>query len=235
MNVKLMPLISGRKEPLKESYQSISDDPTLHQEWIKRGFNIAYLLAENGCSAADFDEKDAARRFYADHLRENTFNCITETFRGAHFIWRGETHTRKMYDATGNEIGDIKGNGYLVFPNSVVKDWQYRFVEGFELHLDRLLPFPEELFPEVRKTVKITREKIRKLDAYLAKVESVQGKHGSFGLVRAAAICRDTGLTEAETTIKLLWWNTLPVVSPPWSHEELARAISNTFLKGDSQ
>jgi hypothetical protein len=237
MRVKLMPLVPGRKTPMTDSYEQITDDPKVHVEWMRRGFNIALLLAENGLSAADFDQKEAARRFYAEH--REVFTCITETRRGVHSLYQGSTRTRKMLDAQGNEIGDIKGNGYLVFPQSIVAGWHYHFVEGFELDLDKLHPFPEHLFPAVEKTRKITREKIRHLDAYLAKIESIQGPysikgtHRSAGLVRAAAICRDAGLSEAEATIKMLWWNTLPVVSPPWPHEEIARAVTRIYQNGE--
>jgi hypothetical protein len=233
MPVKLMPLRPGLKTPFRDSYQRITDDPAEHLRWIKEGFNIAFMLAENGCSAGDFDRKDAARKFYADHYRNRIFNCLSETKRGAHFLWRGTTRTRKMYDATGNEIGDWKGNGYIVWPNSIVNGWQYRFVKGLEFKfVEELLPLPEELLQEVKKTVTLTREKVRNLDAYLAKIESVQGNHGFASLLKAAVVCRNSGLSESETTIKILWWNTLPVVSPPWSHKEIASAVTRVFKKG---
>jgi hypothetical protein len=233
MPVKLMPLRPGLKTPFRDSYQRITDDPAEHLRWIKKGFNIAFMLAENGCSAGDFDKKDAARKFYADHYRNRIFNCLSETKRGAHFIWQGTTRTRKMYDAQGNEIGDIKGNGYIVFPNSIVDGWQYRFVKGLELKfVEELLPFPEDLFPEVKKTMTLTREKVRSIDGYLAKIPSIQGKHGFGGLLTAAVVCKNAGLSESETTIKILKWNQGPTVCPPWSEKEIVRAITRVFQKG---
>ena len=96
--------------------------------------------------------------------------------------------------------------------------------------LEELSPFPECLFPDARRAMaSLVRDEIHRLDGYLARVESHQGHNGSAGLVRAAAICRDAGLSEAETMCKLLWWNQLPVVAPPWSNLELARAVTRVF------
>ena len=135
----------------------------------------------------------------------------------------------------GQEVGDIKSgpNSYVVTPPSQVLQengtlWEYRYIPGYEW--TDPLPFPGQLFPEVEHPA-ITREKIRSLDAYLAKIESRQGEHGSHGLVRAAAVCRDAGLSEAEATIKLLSWAQGPTVSPPWSAIEIARAVTRVFRK----
>ncbi len=70
-----------------------------------------------------------------------------------------------------------------------------------------------------------------RLRSYLAKVESIQGKNGSSGLVRAVAICRDKGLSEAEAMIDLLWWNQQSVVNPSWPEREVARAVTRTYAR----
>ena len=153
------------------------------------------------------------------------------TRRGIHIFFSGETKTRKF------EFGDIKGNGYTAFVPSRVDGHEYRFVPGYEWG-DDLLPFPEEMFPcndiAITASVRRTREEVRRLDAYLAKIESKQGQHGSHGLVRAASVCRDAGLSESEATIKMLEWNLGPTVSPPWSHQEIARAITRVYRKEKS-
>jgi len=81
----------------------------------------------------------------------------------------------------------------------------------------------------------ITRDAVKRIRGYLAKVESIEGKKGSSGLVRAAAVCRDAGLSEAEAMVELLWWNEQSVVCPHWSHIELARAITRTYVKGANE
>lgn len=106
--------------------------------------------------------------------------------------------------------------------------WQYRWiVEG---ELPRLDGY-EHLFHDEQARREVVRKQVNNVRAYLAKVVSIEGQHGSHGLVRAAAICRDAGLSESEATIELLHWNSLPVVSPPWPHEEIARAVTRVFQK----
>lgn len=68
---------------------------------------------------------------------------------------------------------------------------------------------------------------VRNVDAYLARIESVQGEGGSRGLVRAAAVCRDAGLPEAVAMEKLICWNR--GANPPWSMEELGRAVTRVY------
>lgn len=220
--MKLIPLASGSKEPLRgESWKRlVSDDPAEHQKWIAEGLNVGCPLAENGLSVVDFDTGvNPAREFFSQH--KELCRVIVLTRRGVHFFFSGHTKTRKF------DQGDIKGDGgYVVFPPSVVNDHQYRFVEGYEWK--EPAPFPDNLFP-VESVREVTRKQVHDVMAYLAKIESIQGKDGSAGLVRAAAVCRDAGLSESETTVKLLWWNTLPVVQPPWPADEIARAVHRTY------
>jgi hypothetical protein len=232
--MRLVKLASGSKEPIPGvSWKKlISDDPAVHQQWIAEGFNVGFPPAENGCSAADFDIKAIAKEWWIRHHKENLWNVAVETRRGIHLIFRGRTRTRKLI-VDGKEAGDIKGNGYLVFPPSVVRDretghlWQYRFVPGFEMKpLDELRPFSEHLFPADRVVRGISRETVKSVTAYLAKVESVQGQHGSAGLVRAAAICRDAGLSEAEAMVRLIAWNQGPTVQPSWSLAQLRQLLT---------
>ncbi len=222
MPVKLIPLAHGSKKPLRgeDWHERVSEDPAEHAEWIRRGLNIGFPLEENSCSCADFDVKDQARRWW--RLHGNIVSVAVETRRGIHCYFAGQTKTRKF------DFGDLKGNGYLVYPPSVVDRWRYCF---FRNNWEELQPFPEHLFPETEVIRKITRREIRRLDAYLATIESKQGQHGSHGLVRAAAILRDAGLSEADAMCKLVEWDQSDRVSPPWPLKELARAVTNTYRK----
>ena len=186
---------------------------------------MGFPLRENGCSVVDFDDGlEYAREFYNAH--REICRVLVLTRRGIHFYFSGTIRTRKC------EHGDIKGNGYTVFPPSTVDGHEYRFVSGYEWG-NELAPFPEHLFTETREEVSraITRKQVTDVRSYLAKVESIQGQGGSRGLVRAAAICRDAGLTESEATFVLIGWNMGPTVQPPWTPQELARAITNVYRK----
>jgi hypothetical protein len=215
----LLPLAPNSKQPLKgmDWHHRISDDPAEHSAWIARGWNVGYAVEENGAVVVDFDAKEPAREFYRQH--KGLLSVIVETRRGVHFYFSGSTGTRKF------EFGDIKGNGYVVAPPSTVDGWQYRFVAQGDLQ-----PFPEHLFIEERRT--ITRKKVCNLTEYLSRIESVAGQNGSAGLVRAAAVCRDKGLSEAEAMVYMINWNNSAVVRPPWSLNELARAVHRVFSKG---
>jgi hypothetical protein len=218
----LLPLAPNSKQPLKgmDWHRRITDDPAEHSAWIARGWNVGFAVEENGTVVVDFDEKEAARDFYRNH--KGLLSVIVETRRGVHFMFSGSTSTRKF------EHGDLKGNGYTVFPPSTVDGWTYRFVQQGELQ-----PFPEHLFSEERRT--ITRKKVRNLMEYLSRIESISGQNGSAGLVRAAAVCRDKGLSEAEAMVYMINWNNSTAVRPPWSLNELARAVHRVFEKGKVQ
>lgn len=217
--MKLIPLARGSKQPLagKDWHDRISNDPAEIDRWRARGLNLGFPLFENQRSVIDFDDKEAGREFFKKHKELCT--QIVETRRGIHVHFAGETKTRKF------EAGDIKGNGYVVYPESVVSDFRYRLIE-----LGELQPFPEHLFPFEQKQA-ATRKEIRNAAAYIEKIHSIQGENGSASLIRAIARCRDAGLSEAEATILLLEWNETNSV-PSWSHQELARAITGTYKKG---
>ena len=237
MAVKLIPLAKRSKSPLKgRSWKTlVSDDLDVHEGWIREGLNLGFPAGANNAVVVDFDCKEMARAFYARY--RSLLGPLTETRHGIHAFFAGNTRPRKLI-LNDEEVGDIRaGDTYVVFPNSRV--WypdeqvltEYRFIPGHDW--GELPPFPAELFPDVRRSSGTTsRKEVKNIDAYLAKIESHQGKHGSGGLVRAAARCRDANLSEAEAMAKLLVWNAGPTVNPPWSVEELARAVTRVYAKG---
>lgn len=180
--------------------------------------NVGLTLEDR--TVLDFDNKQEGRNFYQLHSERCT--VIVETRRGVHFHFAGETQARKF------QHGDIKSgpHAYVVIPPSIVGGWHYRWVREGELQ-----PFPVHLFPLEQKR-EVIKKQIKDARAYIAKIESIQGQSGSAGLVRAAARCRDGGLSESEATIELLAWNAGPTVSPPWKPEEIARAITRVYAKG---
>lgn len=227
MAVKLIPLSPGSKSPPPGvSWTALVSDITeLHREWRAKGCNLGFPAGANNAVIVDFDDKEVARLFYKMH--RDIFGPIVETRHGIHAYFSGDTRPRKLI-ADDRKVGDIRaGNTYCVFPDSRVRGWVYRFVRGHEW--GALPPFPADLFPDVRKEV-ISKE-IRNVAKYVMTIESIQGRDGSAGLVRAAARCRDGGLTESQATILLLEWNTTDVVQPAWSQEEIARAISRVYRK----
>lgn len=222
--MRLIPLAHNSKKPLagEDWHVRISEDSAQHAKWLSDGLNVGFAVEENGRSVVDFDDKEAAHQFRKSH--SDICTVVVETRRGMHFHFSGRTTTRKF------PHGDVKGNGYVVFPPSVVDGFAYRLIADGPLQA-----FPEHLFPPVQATRDgvqvVTRGVVKDVDAYLARIESISGKNGSAGLVRAAAVCRDAGDSEAEALLRLIAWNKLPVVSPPWTDKELARAVTRVFKK----
>jgi hypothetical protein len=187
--------------------------------------NVGKILI--GETLVDFDNGlESAREFYK--ICPDLCTVISRTRRGIHFFFKGETKSRQF------EHGDIKSgeHAYAVIPPSVVDGHEYRWIRRGELQ-----PFPEHLFPQLEKgATTITRE-VRDAIQYVMRIESIQDGSSnkatsSRGLVRACSVLRDAGLSEAEATIRMLEWNNGPTVSPKWSHQELARAITRTYAKG---
>jgi hypothetical protein len=206
-------LCHNSKIPVKGDWQ-LTDEPA---DFLRDGFNVGLTL--KNMTVVDFDDKPSAREFYRKH--SGVISTIVETRRGAHFYFGTPTRARKFY------AGDIKSgeNSYVVCPPSVVNEFRYRFVQNGILQ-----PFPEHEFPETKNGV-ITRDPVKNVDAYLAKIQSIQGQNGSAGLVRAAAVCRDSGDSEAEALLRLMQWNRSNVVNPPWPERDLARAVTRVFKK----
>lgn len=212
-----------------------SRQPTLGEavNWFAHGTrnNIAIVTGEvSGIVAVDFDTKEAAAKFWKEVAQTTAINV---TRKGLHFLFRhpGEPVRNGVRVREGT---DIRGDGgYIVAPPSVVDGHQYHWLSGFELGEVKDLPvFNPEWIPKKQAAGPIVSQcNHAAIRAYVLKIESVQGKNGSSGLVRAAAKCRDAGLTEAEATVLLLEWNQGNTVSPPWPVPELTRAISRVYAK----
>jgi hypothetical protein len=190
----------------------------------------------SGVVVLDADSPEMAERI-AGELPPTAMQ--TKTPKGKHFFYRLEPGQHVPSRVRVNQtMLDIRGEAsYVVAAPSIHPDTgqRYEHVGSWDLKDVPLFDasWIELLDPSSRM---LSRKEVRNLDAYLAKVESRQGANGSAGLVRACALCRDAGLTEAEAMVKLIvLWNQSPVVQPPWSMDELARAVSRTYRKGKEQ
>lgn len=222
--MELIPLSKDSKKPLAGSdwHDRASGDPVVQEGWIKKGLNVGFLVEENGRVIVDFDDKEACSRFMEQYPELCT--VVVETRRGFHLHFSGKAKTTKF------AFGDIKGNGYCVFPPSVVEGYQYRFITN-----GALLSFPPQYFPviqDVRESAGLlTRGPIANVKSYVMKIQSVQGQNGSSGLIRFIAICRDHGMSESQTLLWLLEWNKTTNVQPAWPDNDLARATTRVFSK----
>ena len=184
----------------------------------------------SGLIALDADTREKARELWTTLPRTD---MVTRTVKGGHFLYRIEEGqiVPTSIRIAGMEL-DVKAElSYVLLAPSIhptgkqyerIGEWDREKVPYFD---------PSWIQAENGKR-SLTRGKVTNVDAYLARIESVQGKDGSSGLVRAAAVCRDAGLSEAECMAKLFVWNQGPTVRPPWTPEELARAVTRSYAKG---
>lgn len=198
--------------------------------------NIGGVMGRvSGYVAIDADNRPDAQRLQT--LLPAT-SMVTVTPRGAHFIFRirPDQIVRPRVNARVLGVpGDVRGeDSYVTLAESLhpCGDRYKRLGSWDPAHA----PFFDETWiddPPATAADAPSRRRgvIRGVSQYLARVESIQGRHGSAGLVRGCAIYRDAGLSEAEATVELMRWNQLPVVAPPWSDHELARAVTRVFAK----
>lgn len=216
----LLPLQHDSKKPIKgESwYDTMSADMEDHAQWLRDGLNVGFPLKENGCSVIDFDDKEAARKWWREY--GSLVAVAVETRRGVHCFFSGETQTRKF------EHGDIKGNGYTVFPPSVVDGWEYRFIRN---NWKELQPFPEHLFPiEKKEVIKADcdiYQRIVRARAYVSTVEgAVSGQNGHGKTYRVACkLIKDFALSVEQALPIMLEFNERCV--PPWSTRDLVHKL----------
>jgi hypothetical protein len=222
MAMHMVKLARNSKSP-PMGQRIISDDAAVQTQWLVQGFNIGCLMKENNRIVVDIDTgMDDVKEFY--ELNKSNCTVIVWTRRGAHFHFSGELpQTYKIKN------GDLKASGHTVWSGSVVDGHRYTLTQTGELQ-----PFPMGIVEveQAEKSRQLTRDIVRNVRGYLAKVHSIQGHGGSKGLVRAAAICRDAGMSQSEATLELLTWNQGPTVRPAWEPREIARAITNVFKKG---
>jgi hypothetical protein len=182
----------------------------------------------------DIDDKSKATELFSRF--RSVLKTVTETRRGMHFLFRAPRPGLASQKLDG---GDLKASrAYVIFPSSTVWDrttnttCNYRFLDRHPLvPFDELPVFDENWLTGVLLRRALTRGKVRNVVPYVMKIESIQGSHGSHGLVRACSVLHDAGYTEAQAMVVLIEWNSSGKAQPPWSLDELARACSNTYSK----
>ena len=237
--MKLIPLAHGSKSPLagEDWHDRISDDPAEHARWLAEGFNVGCPLEENGRSVLDFDGEDhiggreLAREFYEKYSQLCT--CIVETSAGnIHFHFQGKTKTRKLLNESGKEIGDIKGNGYVLWEGSRIKGKVYRILRDGPLppvsELDKiyLIIEKENNRPAIDEDDPMRR--LKRAMAWMKKREG--GEDGSGRGLRMIKTCRALfkmfGLTEDQALPLILEFNERACV-PPYTEKQLRHKIED--------
>ena len=235
MAIHLIPLSPGCKAPLAgESWKDrISSEPQQHRRWLDEGLNLGMPLEVNNRSVLDFDGvnhengRQLARAFYRKH--PDLCTCIVETAAGnIHFHFEGSTKTRKIYKH-GKEIGDIKGNGYVVWIGSSIRGKVYRLIKDGPLQ-----PFPEHLFPIAEKRhsglARIDEDdpvrRIMRAREWMKKREGKEDGNGrGLQMIKTCrALFQMFGLTEEQVWPLILEFNERCV--PPYTEKQLRHKMA---------
>lgn len=221
MGYKIHPLRENSKKPIFKEWplMEITDADVKHF-WSGTRKNIGLIC--DGLVLVDFDDKEAARHWYAK--MRGILKTVSETRKGIHAFFRGESRNGK------HKYGDLRGvGGYVVAPHSVVEGWEYKFVDGHplvrpeelpEFHPDMVEPKPHSNGPQ--KAVTHVR-------SYIAKITSIQGENGSAGLCRVVQACINGGLGQAEAMQEVILWNQSGAAVPEWSLKEITHAVKRVY------
>lgn len=218
----------------------VSADPLIHAKWLDDGNNLGMPPEENNRVVLDFDGVDhqggreVATDFYRKYVDLGTF--IVETANdNIHFHFSGKTQTRKVIQ-NGEIVGDIKGNGYVVWIGSQIQGKFYRLLRDGPLQ-----PFPEHLFPiaekENRKTEPIREDDpIRRLIRAREWMKKREGKEDGNGrglqmIKTCRALFKMFGLTEEQVWPLILEFNERCI--PPYTEKQLRHKIADS-QKGES-
>jgi hypothetical protein len=224
-HLNLHPLIG--KKPYHSHWREIQSTADDIRHWISEGFQSFGVITEK-LAVVDCDDMETARAFFRQY-RSKIKSIVLTPRPGVHFYFRNDgSISNRQHVQCGGMTYDIRGvGGYAVAAGSITTG-EYVFADGYdEVDPRKLEPFDESWSPRSGSPL-ITRGRINDVRSYVMRIDSVSGQQGSRGLVRAAAVCRDNGLTESEATVLMLQWNQKKAL-PSWSEQELTRAISRTY------
>ncbi len=221
LGYKGIPLPDGKKSPPPFDWQRIAGTVEIFE-----GSN--YGIPTEDFVVIDIDRPELVKRFLEKYPRQITMLVGTPR-GGVHAYFAGRSCNQQ------NDGWDIRGSGgYVVGPGSIVGRPYTLLTEW--VPKSQLSYVPEELLTKPAEgKIAITRREIRNVVRYVMTIESIQGKAGNKGLVRACSVLRDAGLSEAEAMVVMIDWNNSGKAVPPWSLNEIARALKNLYLAKGSK
>ena len=242
MSEYLIRLIPNTKQPPRGP-QQISNDPAVHQEWL-RDSDLGLMLKESKRVVLDWDGydhkggKDLARMFFKK-FRELCTGPILETPSGGiHMHYSGETQTRKILDAEGREIGDVKGSGYVKWIGTF-RGKAYRLLQDGPLQpfskIEHLFPIPEK--KEENRQAIDEHDPVRRLVRARAWMMKREGKEDGNGrglqtIKTCRALFRKFLLTEAQVWPLMLDYNDRCKLG--YTVEDLRHKIADAMKGNDS-
>lgn len=228
----VIPISTETKKPTLKWGVYIEGCMAPHEWQNHGGCNLGIVTGEiSGVVVVDCD----SLRSYQGWLETKKPTPMrVKTKRGMHFYYRhpgqyvkSDSHIK---DSSGFDY-DVKGDrSYVMFPPSLRSGHQYQIVpcEGNTaatvIAADQLPEFEMEWRPERAPSAEYNDSGITNGLAYIMKIEAVEGQGGDKNTFRAAAVLKDSGLSESEALAALCEWNQTNA-RPPWSVRDLLRKI----------
>lgn len=215
----------------------LSESASDHMLWRKEGRNLAYPTGSpNGVCVIDFDDKQKAREFFT--ANKGVLKTMVETRKGVHFYYRVDKLDVRNSQKKDGYPYDVRGEGgYVVYPDSTVDGWTYKFVKGHgPAPISGLPLIPVELIPRAADKAKpVVDEHLRSVyraRLWIKKVPgAVSGQGGNRATFRVAChLVQRFGLSISEAMPLMLEWN--DTCKPPWSFNQLTLKLNDAVTKG---
>ncbi|HYV34141.1 MAG TPA: bifunctional DNA primase/polymerase [Gemmataceae bacterium] len=234
-----IPVMPGKKSPplLKwKRYQSEAPAPETYRDWFAdNSRNIAILTGET--VVADVDDPSL---FEFVMEKCGTTKVVSKTPSGGFHFWyrrRRGVHVGNRVNVRGHDFDLRAEGGYAIVPPSRTKAGKYEWL-GAGLGAISELPLFKVSWTNKRTSRPVvkfgqqsgpSKSNITNPEAYCLRIPSVQGQHGSCGLVRVVCILRDAGRSPEEV-FEFMYqvWNPR-CARPEWSEQEIRRAILRHF------
>lgn len=152
---------------------------------------------------------------------------------GSHFYYASpvDVTVRNRVKVLGRRI-DIRGDGgYVVAPPSLHRSGnQYAWLtaEGSEQLAEFSPTWVEDSSPVTSLPQTTATRKVRRVVAYIRRIQAVAGSGGHNATFRAACKLRDAGMSAEEALVVLVHWNETNA-TPPWSTAELRHKILSAY------
>ena len=220
---RFIPLLKGGKNPAAKAWQHSNYQADDIRDWLKQNLNIGRI--DDRTATLDFESYSEARLWFKTWNPRKVLLVLTR--RGVHMTFNAmNKEIRNAVNVNGKYDIRAGGNGYCVFPPSMVKGFTYKLVDGWDTtDPEKLDTFRDDWLP---KHGKVDRSVVFDASKYIAKIVSEQGANGSGQLLRACCKLRDANLTQAEAMLEIIRWNETNAI-PSWSDAELLRCIRRAY------
>jgi hypothetical protein len=158
---------------------------------------------------------------------------------GSHFYYASpvDVTVRNRVKVLGRCI-DIRGDGgYVVAPPSLHrsgKRYAWLTTKGSERLTEFSPTWVEDSSPIISLPQTTATRNVRRVVAYIRRIEAVAGNGGHNATFRAACKLRDAGMPVDEALAVLERWNETNAM-PPWSSVELRHKILSAYSQSTSQ